>query len=127
MAISAQFQGSIQISDITTGLIQANKTISALFSSATVATVADTLSVPNSPTSIALPVSPTQLVYLQNLHASQTITVTWTPNGGSSNVVGTLEPGGILLLFEAATGAGITALSVTASGASTPLLYILAG
>ena len=43
MAISAQFQGSIQISDITTGLIQANKTISALFSSASVATVADTL------------------------------------------------------------------------------------
>lgn len=127
MAVQIQFQGSIQISDVASGLIQGNKTIQSLLSSATLATVADTLSVGTGSTSISLPISPTQVVYLQNLHASQNITVTWTPNGGSSATVGTLQPGGCLMLVETDLTQGITALSVQASGASTPLLYILGG
>ena len=127
MAINTSFQGSILITDILSGLIQSNKTISAALATSTLATIADTLSVGTSPTTIALPISPTQVVYLQNQHATQTITVTWTPNGGSSAVVGTLQPSGALMLVETNLTSGITALSVQASGASTPLLYILAG
>ena len=127
MALNISFQGSIQIVDLISGLIQSNKTILSSLGTATLATVADTLAVGTSPTSIALPVSPTQIVYLQNLHATQTITVTWTPNGGASAVVGTLQPNGVLFLIETNLTSGITALSVQASGAATPLLYVLAG
>lgn len=125
--LNISFQGSIQIVDLVTGLIQSNKTILATLGTATLATMADTLSVGTGATSIALPISPAQIVYLQNLHATQTITVTWTPNGGSSAVVGTLQPNGAIFLMEPNLVSGITALSVQASGASTPLLYILAG
>jgi hypothetical protein len=66
-------------------------------------------------------------VYIKNNHATNTVTVTWTPNGGASAVVQTLEPGSALILSQAVTAAGITALSLQASGASTPVEYILVG
>jgi hypothetical protein len=76
-------------------------------------------------TPVTLPASPTQLFYAKHLGATGTITFTWTPVGSSSVVVQVLQPGGMLLFFNPANG--ITALSVQASLANTPVDYVLAG
>lgn len=85
------------------------------------------LKIGTSPVSIGLPISPITYLYLKNLHATQIITVTWTPNGGSSNVVKTIQPGGVIEFTDANGAGGITALSVVANGANTPIEYILLG
>lgn len=78
-------------------------------------------------TSIPLPGTPTKVVYIQNNHATQTLTVTWTPNGGSSASVITLQPGEFIVLGgQTGSTGGITALSLQASGAATPAYLILA-
>lgn len=89
--------------------------------------VAQQVLIPNAPTSITLPISPVNFVYVKNLSGTATITVTWTPNGGASNVVVTLQPGSYVELVETAAGSGITALSLQASVASTPVEYLLVG
>jgi hypothetical protein len=66
-----------------------------------------------------LPLTPVQALYTKNISTgTQNVTVTWTPNGGSSNPVLALVPGGEINFCEAtvtpAVG-GITALSFTAS------------
>lgn len=76
---------------------------------------------------ITLPVSPCQFVYIKNLHASNTIAVSWTPTGGVTAIVNTLQPGGFILLTQPAAGSGITVLSLNASGASTPCEMFLGG
>lgn len=126
MSIQSNFSGSIQLTDPNTGTVQLYKALTAIFTG-TISTVAESLSIGTSPTSIALPITPTQVVYIKNLHASNTVTVTWTPNSGSSNIVITLQPGSMILLNEANATSGISALSLTASGATTPVDYVLVG
>lgn len=126
MSIQSNFSGSIQLTDPNTGTVQLYKALAALFTG-TISTVAESLSVGTSPTSIGLPISPTQVIYIKNLHATNTLTVTWTPQGGASNVVITLQPGGLILLNEPNVTSGISALSLTASGVSTPVDYVLVG
>lgn len=76
-------------------------------------------------TPVTLPASPTQLLYAKHLGASGTITFTWTPVGSSSAQIMVIQPGGLIFFFNP-TG-GITALSVQASVANTPVDYVLAG
>jgi hypothetical protein len=75
--------------------------------------------------SVTLPASPTQLLYAKNLSASQTITITWTPQGATSAEVAVLQPNAMIFFFN--PGAGITALSVVASAAGAVIDYVLAG
>lgn len=128
MAIQASIAGFIQVTDTVSGTVALQKALSSLsntnlgaFSEAQPATFG------TSPTSVALPVSPVLFVYLKNTHATQTLSVTWTPNGGASNPVITLQPGSAIILLEAAAGAGITALAVTGSLAGTTAEYVIAG
>lgn len=85
------------------------------------------LNIGTSPTTITLPATNVTYLHMKNLHATQTVTVTWTPSGGASNVVKTIQPGGLIEFLDANGSGGITALSVVASGASTPIEYILLG
>jgi hypothetical protein len=124
MAVNATFSGQINTSDGNSGTTQKN--ISVVAAGVQVQSASGLL-IDTSPTSIAIPNAQANFVYIKNLHASNTLTVTWTPNGGSSNVVVTLEPGGAIILGQSTTGGGITALSVQASGASTPIEYSLVG
>jgi hypothetical protein len=103
------------------------KSLSSLLNPAVAFSEAQQQSIGTSPVTITLPGSPTTFVHMKNLHATNTVTVTWTPNGGSSNTVITLEPGGWIQTGSgvASTG-GITALSVVASATATPIEYVLA-
>ncbi len=75
-----------------------------------------------------LPVATTQFLYLKNTHATQNIIVTWTPQGGASAVVMTLQPNDwIMFSTSVASGSGITALSLNASGAATTCDLVLFG
>ena len=127
MSITAQVLGSIQLSDSATGSSPFIKQFASLLMQGTSYSEAQSLSLPASLTSITLPISPVQFLYIKNLHAVNTILVTWTPTGGSTASILTLQPGSMIMLLEFATGAGITALGLTASGAATPCEYILAG
>jgi hypothetical protein len=76
-------------------------------------------------TPVTLPISPTQLLYGKHLGVSGTITFTWTPVGAVSVEIMVIQPGGVIFFFNPANG--ITALSVQASVANTPIDYVLAG
>jgi hypothetical protein len=78
-------------------------------------------------TVLSLPVSPTVNVYIKNLHATQTVTITATPNGGGGAIIGTLGPGELFLWWGIAQARGFTAISLTASGANTPVEMFLGG
>lgn len=125
MALEVDFEGTLTLSDTDTGTLTGKKIIAAIFDG-TISTIAESRIIPASPTSIGLPVTATQVVYIKNLHATNTVTVTWTRNGGGSVSVVVLEPLSMILLVEANTTSGITALSLTAS-ANTPVDYVLAG
>jgi hypothetical protein len=128
MSVSVSLTGSIKASDSVSGTIALSKVLTALSTIATSFSEAQSLSIGTSPTSVTLPISPCTFAYIKNLHATQTVTVTWTPNGGASNVVLTLQPGAYISFGETVQAlSGITALSVQASGASTPIEYVLGG
>lgn len=126
MSILLSTAGTIQVTDPNTGTLTVSKTISQEFTGSVTAQ-GEAVKFGTSPTSLALPISPTQFVYIANLHATNTVTVTWTPTGGGSNVVATVQPQGILLLGESNTTSGVTAISITASSNNTPVDYLLAG
>jgi len=127
MAITISIVGSINITDGQTGTVAYTKLFAGLAMTGSAFTELQTASIGTSPVSISLPISPTQFVYIKNLHPSQTLSVTWTPNGGGLNPVVTLEPGSAITFLEAAGGAGITALSLTGSGAGTTAEFVLGG
>lgn len=127
MSTTATLTGTITVVDSSSGSQPFQKQLVNLFFTGNVSEIANSFVVGSSPTSVSLPVSPCQFVYIKNLAPSATVTITWTPNGGASNPVSTLEPGGAIVLVNTASGAGITALSLQASLASTPVEYVLLG
>jgi hypothetical protein len=128
MAISLGLTGYIQATDSVSGTVALQKALSSLSNSGLTGFGETQVgSYGTSPTSISLPVSPAQFVYIKNTHGSQTLSVTWTPQGGASNPVITLEPGSAIILVEAAAGAGISALSLTGSASGTTAEFIIGG
>lgn len=128
MSVTVSLTGSIKATDSVSGTIALSKVLLGLATVATTFSEAQSLSIGTSPVVLALPISPTTFVYIKNLHATQTVTVTWTPNGGASASILTIQPSGYICFGEVAQGlSGITALQVVASGAATPIEYLLAG
>jgi len=128
LSVNVSITGSIKATDSVAGTIALSKVLTALTTPATVFTEASGATVGTSPTAIILPVSPTTFVYIKNTHATQTLSVTWTPNGGASNPAVVLQPGSFIAFGEAVQAtSGITALQVTGSGASTSYEFVLAG
>lgn len=123
MAVSYTLTGTLQVTDGVSST-PLSKPLSFTYSGTLMALM--TLSVAAAPTVIALPISPTQLVFIKNTHATQTLQVTWTPNGGASVVVQTLVPGSCILLAQVTAAQGITALTLEGSGAATTCdVYLL--
>ena len=85
--------------------------------------------VPTVPTSIAFPFgfSLAQVAYVRNVGSVNDLIVTWTPQGGSSNPVITLEPGGAILFLEPTLVKGISALSLQSVTTATNADIIIAG
>lgn len=123
MAITITTGGQMTVTDSTTGIQALQKQLSQVMTG-TSFSEAQTISIGTSATSLTLPLAQANFVYIKNLHASQTVTVSWTPTGGSSATIATLGPGNLIVLAGAN---GVTAVSLTASGASTPVEYIIGG
>ena len=127
MAITVTLQGQIVITDGTSGAVALQKQVSAVMIVGSAYSQAQSLIVGTLSTVIALPVIPIQFVYIKNLHGIQSVAVTWTTPANGSNPVITLEPGAMLIFSETNPGAGITAMSLQASGSSTPVEMIVGG
>lgn len=127
MSITASINGNIQLTDSTSGTVALKKVLSALSMTGTEFTEGQSVSLASGANVITLPLSPVLFLYVKNLHASNTVQVTWTPNGGSPNIVITLQPGAFISFCEVTNTGGITALTLTASGAATPVEYVVAG
>jgi len=127
MAITLSYNGTVQAVDSVQGSIALQKVLTNLSTTGTYYIDAQAAQFGTTPTSVPLPTSPVNFLYFKNTHATQTITVTWTPNGGASNVVLTLQPGAFIGFAEPSGSNGISALSITASGANTTCEFILGG
>jgi hypothetical protein len=138
MSVSIQLLGQLIATDSSTGSVPLRKQIN-LTMLGTAFEETQGLVIGVTPVNITLPITPCQVVYIGNLHPTNTVTVTWTPNGGTSAVVQTIGPvtqqanpqpatQGIVLINNNAIGAtGITALTIVASGAFTPIELMLGG
>ena len=128
MALTTTLSAAIQVQDAVTNNLLLNKTLASLVFSGSVSTVAESVSVgTGGGLTVALPASPAQVVYVRNTHATQTLLVTWTPTGGASAVVLTLQPGSYILFGEINSTSGITALNLVGSLAGTTAEYVLVG
>lgn len=127
MSITASINGNIQLTDSVTGTIALKKVLSALSMTGTEMSSGQSVLLASGANVITLPVSPVLFLYVKNLHATNTVGVTWTPNGGASASILTLQPGAAIAFIEITALSGITALTLTASGAATPVEFILAG
>jgi hypothetical protein len=126
MPITGALNGNITMTDNLSGSVQLTKALVFQYLG-TIFDYAQGLAVGTSPTTLSLPLSPTQFLYIKNLSTTATVTVTWTPNGGSTATIITLQPGSTIVYVETNATSGITALSVTASALATNIEFILLG
>ena len=126
MSMIATLSGTVTLIDSDTGTVALSKSLSVSFTGL-LSSVANAVLVGTGNTTVVIPNTTANFIYVKNNHATQTLTVTWTPNGGSSAAVQTLEPGGVAIIVQPATGGGITAMALTASGASTPVEWMILG
>ncbi len=128
MSVTASLSGNLKITDNLTGSTALSKVLNNAYTG-TVENYGQSVIIGTTPVSIALPLSPTQFLYVKNLSSTlgTTVTATWTPTGGSSNAVVTLDPNALIIFSEVVTSNGITALSLVSNQAGTPVEYILVG
>lgn len=128
MGVKASIAGNILISDSITGSVSLQKPIANSYSG-TVQSYGQQVIIGTTSVTINLPIDPVEFVYIKNLSATAgtTVTTTWTPNGGSSATVITLDPGAYIIFCEATTTNGSSAISVISSASGTPIEYILVG
>lgn len=68
-----------------------------------------------------LPTTTVLQFYFKNTATAGNVTLTWTPSGGSSNIVKKVGPGGVVAFWEPATGDGITTLTIQSD--TNPVTY----
>lgn len=127
MSVQIQFKGNVVCQDTVTDSISFSDPVNITSAVGTTFTNTNALTISTTPVAITLPTSPVLFLYIQNTHLTNTVTVTWTPNGGASNPSITLAPGSFIAFSEATATNGITALTVVGSATATTLRYILAG
>jgi hypothetical protein len=128
MSVTGAISGYISLTDSVSGTTALQKPFVNLQYTGTNCAYVQSQVIGTTTVTFTLPVSPVQFLYFKNVTTgSGTITVTWTPNGGSSNPVLTLQPGSDIQFTEAASGAGITGFQVVASTSNTNCEYILLG
>jgi hypothetical protein len=130
--LAVQISGaSLQVIDNTAQLVRINTVVATMVASATASFYESYFQVGAGSTSLVLPVSPVWAVYIKNLHASNTVSVTCTPTGGNAWVSPIVLPAGGVFMYwvpyasNPATG-GFSVISLQASGAATPVEILLA-
>lgn len=126
MAIVATLKGTISITDNITGSVALSKPVNNAYSG-TVESYGQSVIVGTTSSTITLPGSPAEFIYIKNLSTTSgtNLTVTWTPEGGSSANVITLDPGALMVVTEVTLVNGISALSLISNQSGTPVEYIL--
>lgn len=78
---------------------------------------------------LSLPVTPVFCIYIKNLHATGTLTVKATPQGGAEATIIVLAPGAAFLVFSPANTAltGYTSIKVNSSVANSPFDCYIGG
>lgn len=127
MSVTATLTGNITITDnvATTGSL--SKVLTALSTTGTTSEFVQSLILTAGANPITLPIPTIQFLYLKNIHASNTVTVSWTPAGSSLMAVLVLQPGAWIMFGETNATSGITALSLLASGTPTQVEMIMVG
>jgi hypothetical protein len=119
--------GAITLNDGVAGTVSLQKPLVSLSFTGTAYSQAAAFAVGTSPESLILPVSSVNFIYIKNTSASGiSVTVTWTPLGQTSVLVQVLEPGSAILVVQAATGGGVSAISVQAT-ATGSIEYVIGG
>jgi hypothetical protein len=127
MSVTASLSGNLQLTDNIAGNTTFLKQL-VLSYTGTISSFAQNLMIGTSPVTVAIPSVSAQFLYIRNLPTTfaSSLTVAWTPNGGSSETVLILSPGSAILFSETDTVNGITALTLTATAVNTPVEFILA-
>jgi hypothetical protein len=88
------------------------------------------LALNNGSNTISMPQIPACQVYVRNLDPAKTVSVSWTPNGGSLDSIIVLNPGDMILFWcnpAGTTTPGITAMNLNASAAGCLVEYFIGG
>lgn len=128
MSVSAAVRGTITVTDNLTGSTSLSKPVNNSYTG-DLATYGQTVVVGTSAYIVALPNNLAEFVYIKNLSATAgtTVTVTWTPNTGTTVNVITLDPGAMIVFCEGTTNNGITSLSLVSNQLGTLVEFILCG
>jgi hypothetical protein len=128
--VSVNLNYGIQGIDTAASVVVFNRAISGFQLAATQWSAADWFQVTTGGSVVSLPASVVYFVYARNL-GTNNVTLNYTPNGGASTSVVLLpvgsNVGGVFLyaLSDQGVGSGITALSFTATTATTPVEYFV--
>lgn len=127
MSAFMQVSGNVILNTGQVGDSQLTMALASLFNSASVL-IEPALAVGTSPITVTLPGSPVKGVYIQNNHATQTLTIVWTRNGGTADQdVYVLQPGEFILIGgQSGASGGLTSLKLNGSGAGTTTKLALA-
>lgn len=128
MSVTAGIRGSITVTDNLTGSTSLTKAVNNFFTG-DLSVIGQQVIVGTSPYVVNLPNNLAQFVYIKNLATAQgtTLTVTWTPNTGTSATIMTLDPGAMILFAETTISNGISAMNLVSNQAGTFVEFILAG
>lgn len=74
-----------------------------------------------------LPTTEVNQLYVKNTHATAKITITGTITGGSSQIIATLEPGSVLVVWQTVAGKGYSALSYQSDTSAATFEMFLGG
>jgi hypothetical protein len=127
VSTSVSLNGTIKALDTVAGTSALIKNVNQTSAAGTTFSEASGFIAHSGGTAVPLPVANIDFLYVKNLDVAATILVTWTPNGGSTLNPITLEPGGFIMFSEGATGAGITALTLTSSASQSLVEFVLGG
>jgi hypothetical protein len=128
MSVTAAIRGSITVTDNLTGSTSLSKPVNNSYTG-DLSVYGQSVVVGTTSYVVALPNNLAEFVYIKNLSATAgtTLTVTWTPNTGTTVNVITLDPGGMIQFCEGTTNNGISALSLVSSQPGTFVEFILVG
>jgi hypothetical protein len=128
MSVTAGLRGLITLTDNLTGSTSLTKPVNNSYTG-DISVYGQQVIVGTTSYVVALPNNLAEFVYIRNLSATAgtTLTVTWTPNLGTTVNVITLDPGGMIVFSELTTSNGISGLSLVSNQPGTDVEFILAG
>ena len=129
MAITNTISTTIQELDAN-GQVLARRVASTSDNAATVGEFRAGNLIDTSETSISVPVAQVRQLWVRNTDSAATITVKWTPNGGTETTTGiVLGPNDQIMLWHTTTGStkGISSVKLTASEANATYEIYLGG